>query len=261
MNPDPQITTVIVCVDYSDLLAVTLPWNSRFFSRVIVVTTPSDLNTIAAVELARIRGRNVDIYATNVFYANGASFNKGAALSRALESIANPGWLAVMDADILLPPDFAGFGCVDFQPGTLYVPHRRMLADPAAWHPKLDWSTLPLRNEEPGGWLQIFHASDPVLAVRPWYPDTWKHAGGCDSAFWLKWGRGKIKRITEFEVLHLGEDGKNWHGRVTPFIDGTTHPRAAEHAAAMQSMMDNRKSKRGGDRFAAERLDGKGGLR
>lgn len=257
MRTDPKISVVIACVDYADFLAITLENNRRSFRSITLVTAEGDSDTI---ELARMFDTRLVV--TDAFYRNGEHFNKGAALNEGLQ-MASTGnnWLAVMDADILLPHDFGGFSWVDFQPGMLYVPHRRMLENPNDWTPELDWSTLPLRNEEPGGWLQIFHASDPVLQDGNLYPTMWKHAGGCDSAQWLRWGRRRIKRITEFEVLHLGRDGENWCGRVTPHVDGTEHPKAAERLAAMRALRENRKTKRGNDRFADERIDGKGGLR
>jgi glycosyltransferase involved in cell wall biosynthesis len=92
------ITAVIVCVEYDDLLAITLPHNRPFFDQVIVVTTPEDVRTQAICV-----ANNAKCLTTRVFYERGAAFNKGAALERGFDLAGREGWFAVMDADILIP--------------------------------------------------------------------------------------------------------------------------------------------------------------
>ena len=126
-----------------------------------------------------------------------------------------------MDADVLLPssPDWSWL-----ELGCLHVPRRHILRDPGLWHERLDWKSLPLvKDRELAGYCQVFHASDPVLEEKPWYGVDWVHAGGCDSDFQRKWPELK-KTWLPWNVLHLGVDGRNWCGRVTPRLDGATIP-------------------------------------
>ena len=44
------MNAILVCVDYSDLLAITLPHNRHHFNKVMVVTTPEDKDTIRLCE-------------------------------------------------------------------------------------------------------------------------------------------------------------------------------------------------------------------
>lgn len=226
---------IVVSVGYGDLLAVTLPRNAQHCQRVLVVTSPADEETARVVAAVP----NAELFVTDVFYAQGAAFNKGAAMEAGLDALGRSGQMLIWDADILFP---ALLPLSDIQPGYLYTPHRRMLYDPRLWQPDLDWSQCPLTDEkEFPGYFQLFHASDPVLQTRrPWYSVNWKHAGGCDSDFQSLWP-GDRKKRPPFEVLHLGEDGQNWHGRATLRIDGTLPPNAQTHAEAQQRMLQARR--------------------
>ncbi len=225
---------VLVCVEFSDLLAITLPRNAHHFNHITVITDFSDNATERVVASVP----NAGIHKTNDFYQHGAAFNKGAAIESALNwSIQCEGWLCIMDADILLPPHANLSGAI---PGKLYTPRRRILADPSRWREWVDsdWCELPLnRDEEWAGYFQLFHAGDAALVEREhWYDPGYSHAGVSDSLFAEYWPRANRAR-PPFEVLHLGEDGKNWCGRCTPRVDGSLHPQADARAAALQRFL------------------------
>lgn len=236
-----QVNAVTVCVDFADLLAVTLPRNARLFGKVLVVSSHWDTATKAIVAGVK----NAELYTTNAFYRSGAVFNKGAAIEEAFDVLGRSGWVCVMDADTLLPAGLELPGAA--VPGNLYTPRRRMLYDVTKWVEFADsdsWIELPRHAEEEfAGYFQLFHASDPVLVERPWYGVKWRHAGGCDSEFQQKWPRSRKVR-PPFEVLHLGEDGKNWCGRATPTTRGEMHPDAAARAEQLAKFIDGRKRRR-----------------
>lgn len=225
----------VVSVEFGDVLRITLERNAKHFSEIIVISSFSDEETMRVAYGVK----NASLYQTNEFYLNGASFNKWAALESALDSAGREGWICVMDADILIPEyaDLSGASA-----GKLWTPRRRILADLSRWpvfvHPNADWDELPLnRDEEWAGYFQLFHAGDQALIGRKhWYDPTFKHAGGSDSFFAEYWPRHRRAR-PPFEVLHLGEDGKNWCGRCTPRVDGSTHPQATARAAELQRFL------------------------
>jgi hypothetical protein len=209
-----EIIAITVCVGYDDYLSITLPRAMEHFDSVTVVTTEDE------VWVGSVDGRSVGRYRTDVFYDHGASFNKGAALEEALAAIKPSGWICHFDADILLPAEMDLSG---IEPGNLYVARRRICKNPREHTGQADWSEWPLMQELypfDCGCFQLFHADDPVLATRPWYPVHWKHAGGFDTEFNGKWPDDK-RHYLPLEVLHLGEPYKNWHGRQTPRMDGT----------------------------------------
>ncbi len=229
----PPIRALTICVEFDDLLAITLR-NARHFDDWVIVTAPHDRPTIALVSAHR-RAR---LHVTDAFYRGGATFNKGAALEEGFDLLGRDGWLCSLDADVLLP---AALELPALFAGNLYSPHRRQINDPAQWNPRLDWCLLPLVNDvEFAGYCQLFHAADSALADRPWFP-SWNHAGGCDSDFQLRWPHDRKHRLP-FEVLHLGPHGANWHGRATPRTDGTLPAEAARRAAAQAEMRRRRRT-------------------
>src|SRR4051794_22383804 len=116
------MNAIIVSVDYTDLLSITLPWNRHHFNRVYIVTSIKDLPNIAPVAEAN----QCFVYATDSFYRNGATFNKWLALEEGLDRLGRNGFICVMDADVVWPKDLKGW-----QPekGYLYSPLRHMHED------------------------------------------------------------------------------------------------------------------------------------
>lgn len=215
--------SIVVCVEFDDFLAVTLPRNARHFGRTLVVTSLRDDET---VEVASRCG--CEVHRTDAFYSRGAPFNKGAAMEEGFEVLGRDGWICVWDADIVMPDDIT---IPNADRSCLYTPARRLLEDPTTFRDGLDWRKLhcPTFPNEFAGYTQVFHASS---VSPPWYSVDWPHAGGCDSDFELRFPEDK-KRRPPFEVLHLGPEGipelgtrmgRNWCGRTVQRIDGKTMP-------------------------------------
>ena len=208
-----MIRAITVCVNYDDLLAVTLPTWLPHVSEVLVITAIADKRT---QELCA-KYPQVRVHVTDAFYTEGATFRKGLAMEEGFDILGRTGWILIIDSDIVLP---ANMPLPTLHPGKLYSPHRRILRNPQLYSTELNWDTLPgCTDREHAGYFQLFHAADPVLhGVRPWYGTGWTHCGGCDSVFERRWA--KINKVRpDFTVLHLGPDGTNWHGRVTERID------------------------------------------
>lgn len=225
----PVIRALTVCVGYDDILRLTMPTVLPFVSELLVVSSPADERT-AALVAGTDRAR---LLRTDAFYRDGAKFNKGLAIEEGFSALGRTGWLLVLDADIMLPPDAARRLVKPLRPGCLYTAPRRVLNDAAAWpdyHMRPDrWAGLPLRDDRGHfGYFQLFHATDPVLRPRPWYGVTSTHAGRCDNEFQLKWGKAHKLR-PGFEVLHVGPCDENWFGRATDRIDGVPVPDAVEN--------------------------------
>lgn len=285
-----DLRAILVAVDYTDLLEVTLPLNRHHFVNVMIVTSPADKDKI--VPLAKRYDCCVSI--TNRFYDNGASFNKWAALEYSLDLYGRRGVLCLMDADVVWPQHAP----VRLERGQLLSPLRRM----APWPPLGDDSCpicrgrglkeqLALAKEEGfflketvvcpcgikaeaswhrygihrnvnewAGYTQIFHADDPHLPAPPWHSTEWVHAGGADSFFQQLWpADAKIR--PSWECLHLGEAGQNWYGRATQFANGTAPPQAQERRGQCSEIWDERRRLRaagatGDEVFKAEKLGG-----
>lgn len=242
MQDIEPFNSIVVCVDLDDFLAITLPRNKKHFKRTLVVTASHDLRT---QELCKAEG--VECYVTDVFYANGAAFNKGAAMEEGFEVLGRKGWICIWDADIIMPDSIR-------QPldlNGLHTPARKILPDPKAFSDSLDWNTLssPTKPHEFDGYFQLFHA-ESVKA--PWYSIDWSHAGGCDSDFQFKFP-GEHKHRSPFFVLHLGDEGapgiaarigRNWRGRTSPRIDNGEMPKEADsRLQSLRKMVEIRKAR------------------
>lgn len=219
-----DVRALTVCVGYDDFLQLTLPRTIESVASLTVITSPADTLTQA---LCQKYPDKVRMHITDVFYKNGASFNKGAAIEETFGIMGRRGWFLVMDADILLPETMPDFARV---PGRLYTPLRRIMSkvDGLMTTPDVDPATLPLRKEHGHfGYFQLFSAADAAVGELPWYETDWVHAGGCDSVFEKRWlPRNKLR--PPFEVIHLGNPDENWYGRTRKRIDtGEVPPDAA----------------------------------
>lgn len=266
----PPLKALTVCVGYDDILKITAPWNSDTFDCHLIVTDWEDKKTPdlvdAIVESTLDEEGNGDIVPiaycrTDSFYEDGAVFNKGKAIEWAFDILTEQGtwegWIALLDADVLLPAGWVHrLNLDDLDPQNLYGFRRKMapIQDrpaPYYWHFGGEYEVK--QDTEIGGWLQLFHTSG--AGPRPWYPTVWEHAGGCDSGFMLKYPREKREWLDQ-HVIHIGEDGKNWCGRATERIDapGEVTPEMVVNEAAMKDLLDRRKQL-GKKAFAFERLD------
>ena len=233
----PPIRALIVSVDYSDLLRLTLPYNRAHFTEVWIVTSTEDAPHVIPIADAS----DARVIVTDLFYDRGAEFAKFRAVEHALDVMGRHGWLCHLDADICWPRDALNRIAADGPPldgSTLYGCLRRMLERPQdlalvsrnGIPPEGLWRRLRLHPgvTEWAGYTQLYHAEDPTLGNPPWHDTSWRHAGGGDSDFQRKWPANR-KRLLPFECLHLGAAGANWFGRSTPLLDGSApRPDAAE---------------------------------
>lgn len=271
------LRAIMVCVDYADLLSITLPYNRHHFSEVMVVSAPtaSDLHLTSAL-CARY---SAALHLTDAFYRDGADFNKWRALEEGLDVFGRRGWMCIMDADVLWPYNIECWAGVPLDCGgdLLVSPMRRMLVDLTklyyhgdfahcrAYPPESDWASLPIHpnTAEFAGYTQIFHAGCKFLGVPPWHEVNWRHAGGADSFFQARWPPSH-KRRPNWEVLHLGPAGENWCGRASPLtyfdtsgtglgaIGPPSNAEAGRRRERLKDMLSRRK--RGAGRFDAEKL-------
>lgn len=220
---------IIVSVGYDDILALTLPRNAHHFEQLLVVTAPDEFDTMEVTRLVE----NASWLETPVFYPD---FNKGAAIEEGFDLLGRDGWICHLDADVILPRKIEW---PKLKLGHLYLGRRRICSDIelGAKLPEDEWEQYPVCQEQIGwpGFFQLFHADDPVLEKRPWYPTDWRHAGGADTEFNNKWPDEK-RELVGFSVLHLGSPRLNWWGRQTPRLDGTVPAGGLESCRRMVKM-------------------------
>jgi hypothetical protein len=238
-----KIECVIVCVDYGDFLAETLPHNLPHFDRTLVITSPKDVET---QELCR--RLSVPYYATNIFYKDGDCFNKARGIDFGLSYLRWNDWVVHLDADVYLPPltrqliewrnlDTESIYGIDRVNCVGYEAWKKFEARHHTGHdfmcrvkvpdgmPLLD--RIAIRDYGgyiPIGYFQMWHGS---LGRR--YPIAKGDAEHTDVLHAIQWDADRRRLIPEVIGVHLlsGDSalGANWHGRKTPRF-GPTAPNA-----------------------------------
>ena len=216
----PPINGVTVCVDYTDYLELTLPYNRHHFDRFVVVTTRSDR---ATRELAK--KHRCDIVQTQEIYADGAHFNKWSAAAQGFDALSisevqstkSGNWCVYLDADILLPRSVKWNV---LKQGNLYIPPRRQITQLCDNIPKeFFWPTNLLDPEaiQRASDCQIWHSDDKHVPDADWQDTDIVHAGGKNSLFQSWWDH---RIMAPFEVLHLSTPRMDWCGRISRYTNG-----------------------------------------
>lgn len=236
-----RIEAIIVCKDYADFLAHTLPENVELLDRVVVVTHPKDGET---KQLCSEYG--VDFVETEIFHENGDKFNKGRAINLGLSHLKHDDWLLHLDADILLPHKFRDMlRHSKLNKECIYGADRQNASSYEHWEehkhkitPQHRWRYLVTPNREfplgarllhqeygycPIGCFQLWHSSK-----RRKYPVICGSAEHSDVLFSVQWPRENRILLPEFFVYHLESEvdskmGANWEGRKTKRFEHHEH--------------------------------------
>ena len=202
-----KIHGLTVCVNYSDFLEIGIGRLRAGLDSILIVTDESDEDT------ARVaRKYHTQLHRTNIFYANGAAFNKGAAIEEARKTMPWRDWILFFDSDIA-PEEGWKLKVEDENPslGILYSAWRHQCLD--VTRPDDPWQKI--RGDGVGcGYFQLFHSADPNLAGEPLVETHWAHAGCYDSQFMHRWPNYQ-RKILPIRLAHLCPSGKseNWFGR------------------------------------------------
>lgn len=231
-----KLEAVLICVNYSDFLAHTLPSTKNQFDRLVVVTDFSDTETKKLCEYY-----NVECVQTNAFYENGDTFNKGKGINAGLEKLSLDGWVVHLDADIYLPPQTRSIlENLPLDEGKIYGADRLMCPNYEEWLKFVDkpspiqdsWIFIhltkfpvgvriaeyktPIGGYEPIGYFQLWNPGESKVFR---YPDKHGFADRTDVLHCKKWPRKKRELLPEIVVIHLESEpgiGLNWKGRTTP---------------------------------------------
>ena len=232
---------VIVCVNYSDFLAHTLPHNKHQFDHLVVVTSHMDEDTKLICKY-----HNVQCIETDKFYDNGDVFNKGAGINEGLKHLSCDGWVLHMDADIYLPPltrttlnnlpldSLKIYGC-DRLMCPSYDEWIEFISNPREIHS--DWtfvhstafpvgSRIVDYNGYHKGWSPIgfWQLWNPKKSKIKKYPETHGYCDRTDVLHSKKFDRAYRELLPEIVVIHLDSEGNNyvmgvnWSGRKTAYF-------------------------------------------
>lgn len=221
-----RLSYVTVCVNYLDYLRCAHHHNIGQFDDYVIVTTTEDKDTLAWTQAHK---EVMPVY-TDALYRNGAVFNKGLALTEglnALKSICDPEWVAIMDADTFVPPDWRDqLKRVNLDKEWMYGA-RRVLLPTWADYERLwtdDLNTFEIPKGLGYGYLQLFHWQSQTFQARLATGESYPSGRDCTEVDWKfrnYWGdtddsytvtRGRLAELP-FQVFCLGPHGTNHGGR------------------------------------------------
>jgi hypothetical protein len=230
-----SIVGVVVCRDYDDYLALTLPRMVEELEQVVVITSTTDGRT---KEVAVANGAR--IHTTSIL--DGTDFKKGMAIAELLATLPPESWVVVLDADIVLPEKWGAYVRQSvLNPGALYYVER-------IGPPLYDWqSAVPTATEavarsnwnglresfgnrmycqfDPWGYCQVFNLASSIFDGRgSLYSRNSRSAEKDDEIVSRQWfGRDRCVALPspQTTVLHLphGMSRTNWNGRTSPRLD------------------------------------------
>lgn len=202
-----DLFAITIAVNYNDIFKHMLGPNSKFFKRWFIVTSPDDKQTISLIK--SLRKHNVKLLIYNDFYIKGSKFNKGGALKFAQEFVyskfCNTNML-ILDADILLPPDFMQRLPKTLDDNVLYGVSERL----DYWSIE-DYNNNKNPHRHPFskqfiGFFQLYKQSSKYK-----YQQSF-NCSDCDMKFKDMFTK---KILLDLSVKHLGRKQDNWDGVVT----------------------------------------------
>lgn len=231
INQKPiYLEAVTVCVGFSDLLSVTMPFNKSIIDNWIIVTSEEDVETQKLCNCY-----NIKCIISNEMYENGDIFNKGKAINLGFDQFNLKGYCLQLDSDIILVPGLKKLlSYMDLEEDCLYGVDRIDLtgreevmeailrmkdqySDYVFVQEQMPISTRMYHNEMgycPIGFFQLFHNSKMIP-----YPMIHKTAARSDILFMLNWAKNKRRLFPGCFVYHIKTEeapmGIDWNGRTT----------------------------------------------
>lgn len=239
MSHKPKFQAVIVCINYSDFLKITLPNNKQYFDRVVVVTDTKDLETLKVCNFY-----NVKCIQTEAFYSDGEKVpNKAKGINEGLKDLNLNDWIIQMDADIWLPPLTRQIlEQYPLEQDSIYGIDRLMCNSYQEWidfihmnkkdipHIHEGWIYLHMDHFPVGQRIVQYHGEGymPIGFFQLWHPQgSGIHSypveivgfDRTDVLHLKQFNREKRKFIPDFVCIHLASEehamGQNWNGRKT----------------------------------------------
>lgn len=230
-----MITALLVSVNYSDYLEITLQYNTKQFDQIIVLTIESDK---ACQEVCN-KYLNVKclVFPDRILKKNGKQFNKGAILNSGLRYLDRGNysdWLVLTDSDIIFPENFKEFmTSKEKDPNVLYGMKRKHCFTLKNLNLYIKTKNVKLLREFNElkfiGCCQIFlyqvgkfsfvencnAERYDMIFLRDFYKKIKQYNRDSKTKILIE-DDSVFQELSEGQfVIHLGEHAKNWEGRVT----------------------------------------------
>lgn len=232
-----KLQAITISVNYSDFLLHTIEANKSMIDKWIIVTDTKDFKTKELCDK-----NEIFCIQTDVFYDNGASFNKYAGINEGLKYVDDDSWVMFLDSDIILhystrrileelnldPTCLYGIdriNCQGIKRFNEYKSGKGILKE--NWLLTTDNLEFGARlvhhyghegeNGRFEGWRPLGFLQLAYRQTFNKYPQESKSADHCDLVFAREWDRSRRHLIPEIYAVHLESlhAGKavNWNGR------------------------------------------------
>ncbi len=219
---DRKIIAALVSVNYSDFLELVLPFNTKIFDAIYVITAKEDKKCIDIC--SKYDNVNCFIVENHIVKKHG-NFNKGAIFNKFFDFLNDRNFndlICLTDSDIIFPPEFKSLLC-NLEDQNLYSLSRAFCQNENQFnryseHIKSGKShnTGIDRRASPNlagiGYMQLFKFRKDIRMS-----EDFGHAGKSDHLFVsenFKRKGGECINLKEGQYcVHLGATGTNWKGR------------------------------------------------
>ena len=200
-----KITAITVCVNYDDLLQITLQQNHIFFDKWYIITSKEDTSTLEVIQKYNYSNIVVLFYD---FKTGGKVFNKGGAIRMCqdmlLSKLDENETILLLDAYIYLPNEFPTvMDATEIQKDVLYGGYR---VDYYSLNALLSSKYDCNYGYTFQGCFQLYKNSSKYL-----YNDS-EDCSQCDNIFQDLFT--KKENVKDLFIFHLGISTVNWKGRV-----------------------------------------------
>ena len=234
-----MIKALLVSVNYSDYLEVALPYNTKQFDEIIVLTIESDK---ACQDLCS-KYSNVKclIFPDEILKKNGRAFNKGALINKGFEYLNEIGyqdWLVMTDSDIIFPESFKELLLSkEKDPNVLYGMNRRYcnkrsefiqylhsgdvnyLGSDGCPIPFIGFCQIFIYKVDKFNYVEKYNADKSDILFLANFSEKFKKQIDAPRPKRLKRSLQNdpvfINLSPEDFVIHLGRSKENWKGRTT----------------------------------------------
>ena len=204
-----KLDVIIVSVNYNDYLLVSLSHNIKIFNNITVVTSPDDLMCQKICEKF-----GVNFIVTDVMYENDAKFNKGKAINKGIESINEPDFILLLDADIIVNSEIN----IDELVEDVFYTSDRWICKDYNSYKRFKYGEITIEdigkceNNKGLGFFQLFNINNNVIDKNKVFPESSNDAAWSDLMFRDKFTK---RQTIENDIIHLGDPYMNWNGRRT----------------------------------------------
>ena len=199
-----NLHTIIVSSNYNDFLKITLPNNLKYLDKenITIVTSIED---IECQKYCKELGVNF-IISDRIYEVDTKIFNRSKAINDGINSIKEPEFILLLDADILL---YSPIQTILLKNDVLYSVRYRYIYK--KYDDFINKKNIVILDNDFFGFFQLFNINNKEINKQMPLNESFDKGTGWEDV----WFRDKFsnKEILYVKTCHIGETGINWNGR------------------------------------------------